>query len=344
LKFLLVPFAKLHGQIMDLRNAMYEREIFKSYPLGARTVSVGNLTLGGTGKTPLVELVAKILADSSEKVCILTRGYGRRNARERVVVSDGERVLEDAATTGDEPLELARKLLGKAIVIADRDRVSAAAWAKEKFGVTSFVLDDGFQHRKARRDLDIVCIDATDPWGDDMIIPGLREPPKGLKRADAIVVTRTNLVDSTEDLVEKLKRLNMEAPLFHAETHISGLDRFERHQSKKDKLEKSPLFGFCGLANPKIFPLQLKKDNFVITGFTRFPDHHVYNQADIELLETQARSSGAQALVTTAKDAVKLEGLELPMPTFIALAETTIREGAHFERIVLGKARLITSS
>lgn len=336
---LLAPLGLLYESIMAVRNRLYDRGVLKSHELGARTISIGNLTFGGTGKTPLVALVAKLLADSGEKVCILTRGYGRSNPRERVLVSDGEAVLVDPQTGGDEPVELGRKLDGRAVIIADRDRVSAAAWAKEDFGVTSFVLDDGFQHRKARRDLDIVCIDATDPFGNEMIIPGLREPPEGLKRADAIVVTRTNLADSTDGLVKKLKRLNSKAPLFHSEIHISRLERLGSDQTDSSASEESPFFGFCGLANPKIFPLQLKKDNFAITGFTRFPDHHVYSRADIDHLTAQARSSGARAFITTAKDAVKLEGLELPMPVFIAVAEVTIRERDFFERMVLGKGR-----
>ena len=146
----------LFGKIADIRNSLYDRDIFKSYSLGARTISIGNITTGGTGKTPLVAYVAKILAEAGEKVCILTRGYGRDSAG-RVLVSDGEKVLVDARTGGDEPVELARKLIGRAIVVADADRVAAAKWAKEKFGITAFVLDDAFQHRRARRDLDILC-------------------------------------------------------------------------------------------------------------------------------------------------------------------------------------------
>jgi tetraacyldisaccharide 4'-kinase len=122
---------KLYGLVIALRNALYDRGMFRSYSLGARTISIGNITTGGTGKTPLVAYVADVLAEAGEKVCILTRGYGRSNPRERVLVSDGTNVLVDARTGGDEPVELARKLIGKAIVVADADRVSAAAWAKK---------------------------------------------------------------------------------------------------------------------------------------------------------------------------------------------------------------------
>jgi tetraacyldisaccharide 4'-kinase len=193
---LLSPVGWLYGRIADIRNMLYEKGVLKSHMLGAKTISIGNITTGGTGKTPLVIYVAEILADAGEKVCILTRGYGRSNPRDRVLVSDGTNVLVDARTGGDEPVELARKLMGKAIIVADVDRVAAAAWAKEKFGITAFVLDDGFQHRRAKRDLDIVCVDATNPWGGSRMLPAgsLREPLKNLARSDAIVVTRSDIV------------------------------------------------------------------------------------------------------------------------------------------------------
>src|SRR5688572_16078993 len=120
---------KIYGVGVDVRNALYDRGVFSTHSLGAKTISIGNITTGGTGKTPMVAYVAEILAGQGEKVCILTRGYGRSNERERVLVSDGVDVLVDATTGGDEPVELARKLVGKAIVVADADRIRAATWA-----------------------------------------------------------------------------------------------------------------------------------------------------------------------------------------------------------------------
>ena len=160
----------IYGKIADLRNSLYDRGIFKSHDLGAHTISIGNITTGGTGKTPLVAYVAEMLANRGERVCVLTRGYGRESSG-RVLVSDGTAPMVDSRTGGDEPVELATRLAGKAMIVADADRVAAAAWSIEKFGVTRFVLDDAFQHRRAKRDIDIVCIDATDPCGSGRVLP-----------------------------------------------------------------------------------------------------------------------------------------------------------------------------
>src|SRR4051794_28781164 len=154
-----------YRHIADLPTSFYDRAGFGSYVLGPRTNSMENITAGGTGKTPLVAYVAEILADRGEKVCILTRGYGRQNENQRVVVSDGHKVLANAREGGDEPVELAEKLLSKAVIVADANRLAAGKWAKIEFGITAFILDDGFQHRKVRRGLDIVCVNAQEPFG-----------------------------------------------------------------------------------------------------------------------------------------------------------------------------------
>src|SRR5690242_13389671 len=187
-------FTRLYSQIGNIRNALYDLGVLRSYSLGAMTVSIGNITTGGTGKTPLVAHVAELLADAGEKVCILSRGYGRRDPSSRVLVSNWEEVIADAAQAGDEPFELAIRLLGKAIVVSDANRVAAASWAKATFGITAFVLDDAFQHRRAQRDLDIVCVDSTNPFGEAKGTRALvREPFANISRADAIVLTRCDL-------------------------------------------------------------------------------------------------------------------------------------------------------
>jgi tetraacyldisaccharide 4'-kinase len=166
--------------------------LFRVSELASPVISVGNLTAGGTGKTPLVEFIAQALAHKGKKVCVLTRGYRRQKGRQRVLVSDGQRVLADAIEAGDEPRLLAESLLGTSAVISDADRFAAGQWAERNLGCEVFVLDDGFQHRRLVRNLDIVAIDATGPWGNGHFIPWgrLREPPRGLSRADCVVITR----------------------------------------------------------------------------------------------------------------------------------------------------------
>ena len=226
-----LPLGKIYGAVAGARNRLYEKGVFESHALGAKTVSIGNITVGGTGKTPLVAFVAETLFEAGEKVCILTRGYGRKNPKKRVFVTDGEKILTDAKNAGDEPFELAEKLLGKAVIISDADRVSAGLWAREKFGITAFVLDDAFQHRKVKRDFDIVCIDATNPFGNGKVLPSgiLREPLANLKRADAIVITRANLMEKIENLKSEISKYT-DAPVFISHNEFSKITEINDFQ------------------------------------------------------------------------------------------------------------------
>jgi tetraacyldisaccharide 4'-kinase len=313
--------------------------VLKSYELGARTISVGNLTTGGTGKTPLVALIARLALEDDDPVCILTRGYGRKDPKSRVLVSDGNSVLVDADTGGDEPTELAHQLNGRAIIIADPDRVAAAKWAHEKFAITTFILDDGFQHRRARRHLDIVCIDATNPCGNGQILPAgsLRESFKSLNRADAIVITRTEQVDNTADLEMRLRKRNASAPIFRARTELRGLVPLKDFHAKTpspQSIERN-LLAFSGIGNPDNFFASLDIADIGVTATKSFPDHHRFTQTDITALEAHAGSLVATALVTTAKDAVKLKGLKFEIPCYVAMAETVLDDSEGFEGLIL---------
>lgn len=223
----LSPFSLLYRIAVRTRASLYEKGVFKTHSLRAPTVSVGNITVGGTGKTPLVARVARILAAGGARVCILSRGYKRENPRERTLVSDGEKILADVKKAGDEPFELAGKLIGISAVIADGNRVEAGNWARENLGITAFVLDDAFQHRRVRRDLDIVCVDAANPFGNGKILPGgiLREPLSNLKRADAVVITRANLIEAQQiaDLKLQISEINPRCKIFVSENKTSSL-------------------------------------------------------------------------------------------------------------------------
>ena len=324
----------LYGAITNIRNSLYDRGVFKSVALGVPVVSVGNITVGGTGKTPLVALIAGRLLNDGERVGILTRGYGRENPTRRVLVADGERVLAGAKQAGDEPLELARKLGGKAIIVADADRASAGIWAREKFGVTVFVLDDAFQHRKVRRDADIVLIDATNPFGSGKTLPFgiLREPLENLKRADSIIITRANLAENIAALKSKIRRCNAVCPIYAAENRLAkltALQDFNDQRTTRGERPTTKLFAFCALGNPNNFFDQLRQENLDVRGVKAFPDHHFYTPKDIAELQMLAEKSGAGAFVVTAKDAVKLAAADLPMPCLVA--ETAVFFDQEFE-------------
>ena len=349
------PFAamleRLYGAITDARNSLYEKEFFKSFSLGVPTVSVGNITVGGTGKTPLVAFIAGILADDGEQVCVLTRGYGRENPKKRVLVSDGERIFVEPNAAGDEPFELAQKLLGKAIVVADADRVAAGNWARDKFRITAFVLDDAFQHRRVKRDIDIVTIDAMNPFGNEKLLPKgiLRETLKNLKRADAIVITRANLTNKIQDLKARIAKCGANCPIFVTENkvlRVNDLEKFSvnpQSSEKEFKSEAKPLksraLAFCALGNPNNFFEQLRHENFDIVSTEIFPDHYFYTQRDIAKLEKRAREAKAEILLTTAKDAVKLKNLSFNLPCLIVESEMIFAGNDDFRRWLLTNLR-----
>src|SRR6185503_18299461 len=219
----LSPLSLLYGAVTRTRLSLYRRGTFVTTKLDRPVVSVGNITTGGTGKTPLVEWVSKTLATHGKKVCILTRGYGRKDPHLQVIVSDGYSILSSPNEAGDEPYLLANNLKGLAAVISSADRIAAGQEAINDFGSDCFVLDDGFQHLRLARDLNIVTIDATNPWGGGSLLPygRLRESREGLSRADCVVITRCDQVRSLEALRSEIVKYTGNRPIFNSQMRTS---------------------------------------------------------------------------------------------------------------------------
>lgn len=320
----LAPLAALYGAVTRARLMLYRTGALPVHQINATVISVGNITTGGTGKTPLVEWIARTVAHERRRVCILTRGYGRQRPGTRVLVSDGEHILADALEGGDEPRLLAESLPGVAAVISDADRVSAARWAQDVLGSEIFILDDGFQHLRMARDLNVVTVDATNPWGGGHLLPRgrLREPPAGLARADCIVITRADQAAYMPALKQQVERLSGGRPVILAHTRTRGVRLLGADDYASDTTPLSkPVAAFCAIGNPQSFFAQVRGDHYTLSYTRHFPDHHVYTQRDVEAIERGAEMEGAQLLLTTAKDAVKLRSLRFRLPCYVLEVE-----------------------
>jgi tetraacyldisaccharide 4'-kinase len=323
----LAPLSLVYGAAVRIRSALYRKGIRKTHRVDIPVISVGNITTGGTGKTPLVEWIAKELAKRGYRVCVLTRGYRRARPSRRVVVSDGERIVTDANQSGDEAMMLARSLLNKAAVVCDGDRLSGARWAIGNLNPDVLILDDGFQHIRLARNLDIVTIDAMNPWGSGRLLPAgiLREPITSLNRSDCIVVTRTgNAIDA--GLQERIRRV-ADSPTFGAKTVIRRITALDSPGIEADKevLLKQPIAAFCGIGNPNAFFQQVREEGLDLRHTEAFRDHHKYSQRDIDIVTRRASDAGAQALITTAKDAVKVEPMRFTLTCYILEIEMQIQ-------------------
>ncbi|HEV7395470.1 MAG TPA: tetraacyldisaccharide 4'-kinase [Pyrinomonadaceae bacterium] len=335
---LLAPFSTIYSVAIKTRNSLYEHGFFKPVKLDAIVISVGNITAGGTGKTPLVEYVARIAAGSRRKVCILTRGYGRLDPSRRVLVSDGHEVLANEGEAGDEPLLLAEKLCGVAAVISDSDRTAAARWAIENLKSDTFVLDDGFQHLQLARNLNIVAVDATNPWDNGLLLPGglLREPKKGIARADCVVITRADQATDTELLLHELETLIDARPTYVSRMRFTKLRQVNgAADADADKVRQIPAAAFSGIGNQSSFAYQLQRERFKIVSVSKYGDHHRYSQADLDGIVAKAKAAGAQCLITTAKDAVKLSALSIELPCYVLEIEIEIDQRNEFEKLIL---------
>lgn len=331
---ILPPLGTLYGVITRTRASLYERGIFKTAKLSRPVISVGNITAGGTGKTPLVEWVTRNLAVSGKKVCILTRGYGRENPNRRVLVSDAITVFSTATEAGDEPYLLARNLSGVAAVISDANRFSAGEGAIKHLGTDCFVLDDGFQHLQLARDLDIVTIDSTDPWGGGHMLPigTLREPLTGLKRADCIVLTRCDQVENIDSVYSQVADLSGGRPIFRSRMVTHKITPVK--DSENTGTPESPIGAFCAIGNPQSFFSHLRANGYQPLLEKSYQDHYAYTQTHIDALVYMAKQAGARSLITTAKDAVKLRTFNFTLPCYSLEIEIEIENEGGLLRLL----------
>jgi tetraacyldisaccharide 4'-kinase len=334
----LPPLSLLYGAVTRTRLSLYRRGTFHTTKLDRPVISIGNITTGGTGKTPLVEYVARTLASQGKKVCILTRGYGRKDPHLQVIVSDGYGVLASPSEAGDEPYLLATKLTGLAAVISSADRIAAGHEAIKDFGTDCFVLDDGFQHLRLARDLNVVTIDATNPWGGGRLLPHgrLRESVEGMNRADCVVITRCDQVESVNGLQDEISQLTRGKPIFESQMRLMHVSPLKN--GKESLALPARVAAFCAVGNPASFFNMLRREGYEIAVERAFPDHHVYSQEEIDAVSRAARDAGAEVLVTTAKDAVKLRTLSFSIPCYVVEIEIAIDDQKAFSRLVIDSA------
>lgn len=291
LRFLLRGVALIYGSVVRLRNMGYQLGIFRSHSVNVSVISIGNITAGGTGKTPLVIWLCNYLHNKGICCSILTRGYKTQ---------PGE--------ISDEPALLAKSCSGTTVVI-NPDRVAGAKKAVSVHSPQALVMDDGFQHRKLRRDLDIVAIDATCPFGYGRILPAglLREPPSGLVRASVIVITRAD--QASKEQLDKLRQTISQyapnIPIAKTAHKLSHAVSYPNQEISLDELRNSNVYAFCGIGNPNAFFNSLKQNNIHLCGTKIFDDHHVYTPVDLEQIYIEAKAANATVILSTQKDWIK---------------------------------------
>ena len=314
-------FSFLFGIVVAIRYVLYHTGVLRRYPLGIQVISVGNVTAGGTGKTPVTEIFARTLAAEGRKVAILSRGYRRKEAPwwQRVftqvvdpplVVSDGKRVLLDSATGGDEPYMLASNLPGVAVVV-DRNRVKAGRYAVQRFGCNTLILDDGFQYQKLKHSIEVVLVDSSNPFGNGNLLPRgiLREPIRNIRRADIIFLTKCR--GDVSAVKEEIRRYNSKAEIVECNHTPKVLkDVWSREEHPLDWLSGKTVCTLSGIASPKGFENSLRHLGSKVVWCERYADHHRYEPSEVLYALNRTADMGADALITTEKDAVRFPRLE----------------------------------
>jgi tetraacyldisaccharide 4'-kinase len=303
---LLWPLSLVYQWVVRIRNRNYDGKMKKISRLNCKVISVGNITVGGTGKTPLVMTVAEWLRAEGRRVAILSRGHGR-NGRTPFVVSDGKEIQSNVSRTGDEPLMMARRLPDVPVIVGV-DRSRAGRMATELFHPDILILDDGFQHRRVARDLDVVVLDATCPFGNGWLIPAgpLREPLSALKRADLVVLSRSDQVKDAERSLQAIRKWT-DAPILMARHKPLDWFRLDTEEIMPlDHLRDQFCLAFSGIGNPDSFERTIRSIGIQRMKALRFGDHHRYSKWDFIKIDQAAEKFGAMALITTEKDGVRL--------------------------------------
>lgn len=340
-------FSYLFGGIVAIRYFLYRTGVLRRYPLGIQVISIGNVTAGGTGKTPVTEIFARTLAAEGRKVAILSRGYRRKEApwwqriftqvvEPPLVVSDGKHVLLDSATGGDEPYMLASNLPGVAVIV-DRNRVKAGRYAVKRLGCNTLILDDGFQYQRLKHSIEVVLVDSTNPFGNGNMLPRgiLREPVQNIRRADIIFLTKCR--GDVSAVKDEIRRYNTTAEIVECNHTPKVLkDVWSREEYPLDWLAGKTVCTLSGIASPKGFENSLRHLGAKVVWCERYADHHRYDSSEVLYALNRTADMGADALVTTEKDAVRFPRLETaPVKClYLRIAIEILAGGESFAQII----------
>ncbi len=324
----------LLARALALRPAAYRRGLLKAARLSGPVISVGNLSLGGNGKTPVVRRVVEMLMAAGQPVSVLSRGYGGRFRGEALVVSDGRGVLASAEQAGDEPVMLARALPGAVVAVGPRrDHVGRAVEAR--FGRRVHVLDDGFQHLRLARDLDLVCLDVADLSGRPLPLGRLREGPQALRRADLVLLTRVEA--AKEDQLRALEERLGPDRVHRVKRRVLGFRSLDGRPAERPRRA----FLLAAIARPSRLEWDVSGGGSLVVGRSFFRDHHRFRADEVATAAARARAQGADAVVTTAKDAVRLSGMpETALPVLVQEIAADIADEDRFrERLLAAVGR-----
>ncbi len=327
-----------YSTMMKIRTWAYRNGYLTIKRLPCPVISIGNLCLGGTGKSPHVITISRWLKGQGLCPAVVSRGYGGRAGRGPMIVSDGNRVRVSPQDAGDEAVMMAQALPGVPVVVGS-DRYADGRLAIESLGAQVIVLDDAFQHLALFRDIDLVLLPAHRFFGTQWVFPGgdLREPVSSISRATAILLTRTELLSRADQEIARyeVQRMAPRRPVFLSEMRAVRSISMGGESIRPDRLSREALFAFCGLGDPESFFATLEGLGYYLTGRVAFPDHYLYRPEDLEKLMKHARRQGATALVTTDKDRVKIEPIwyelaardRAPIPIWVLEIEARPEEG-----------------